>query len=533
MKTKYLKLIGLAALVVWASISYTALAQKDVRLIPADTGGSDNGIVATSIGTKYIILGTPGRAQDFATIFEGEGDKWRQTAQLTGDGGAFGHAVAITDVPGRSNSAIAIVGAPRHDGVGPDSGEAYVFALSGRDWNQQAKIRASDAAEGDNFGHAVSVNGHTALIGAPKVDDRGANAGAVYVFVRDGARWVQRAKLFAKDAARSDGFGESVALLGNTAIIGTPQSEHAGVKFAGAAYVFEREGDRWMEKAKLTADDPGKADRFGFSVAIGADTVVVGAPLKDTDGGQDAGAAYIFGRDGNSWKQLAKVLGKSGRKGDKFGNGVATNGNVAIVGAPIRDEDAFASGAAYAFARVDGVWQAMEKVVPKNGAKDLHFGASVGINVNTVAIASHHETKCDDCGWPHGDGSSVYVYSSIESFGTPPFSVEPIELKVTTLGRVKRTALFQNFPNPFNPETWLPYQLASDATVNLRIYNVRGQLVRELDLGLRKSGNYSAQESAAYWDGRDQFGEEVSSGMYFYTMQSGAFQATRRMLILK
>ncbi len=533
MKTTCLKLIGLASAIMWACISYTALAQKDVRLIPADTGGTDNGIVATSIGTKYIILGTPGRDQNFATIFEGEGDKWRQTAQLTGDGGAFGQAVAITDVRGRSNSAVAIVGAPRHDGIGPDSGEAYVFALSGKDWNQQAKIRASDAAEGDNFGHAVSVNGDTVLIGAPKVDDGGANAGAVYVFVRDGARWNQRAKLTAKDAARSDGFGEAVALLGNTAVIGAPQSAHGAVKFAGAVYVFEREGDKWVEKVKLAAEDPGKADRFGFSVAIGADTVVVGAPLKDTAGGQDAGGAYIFGRDGNSWKQLAKVLGQRGRKGDKFGNSVATNGNVAIVGAPIRNEDAFASGAAYAFARVDGVWQAKEKVVPKNGAKDLHFGASVGINDNTVAIASHHETKCQNCGWPHGDGSSAYVYNSIESFGTPPFSVDPIELKVTTLGRVKRTALFQNFPNPFNPETWMPYQLATDAPVNLRIYDIRGQLVRELNLGLQKAGSYRAQESAAYWDARDQFGEAVSSGMYFYTMQSGAFQATRRMLILK
>ena len=528
MKTAHLILAGLAIAVVWASISCTALAQKDVRLVPADTGGTDNDPVAISIGTKYIILGTPGSAQNFATIFEGEEDKWKQTAHLTGDGGSFGQAVAITDIRGRSNTAIAIVGAPTSD-----AGEAHVFALSGRDWNPQARLRANDAADGDSFGHAVSVNGDTALVDAPKHDDKGSNAGAVYVFVRQGARWNQQAKLTAKDAARSDGFGEAVALLGNTAIIGAPQNEHAGVRFAGAVYVFEREGDRWVEKAKLTADDPGKADRFGIAVAIGADTLVIGAPLKDTEGGQDAGAAYIFGRDGNRWRQLAKVLGEGGRKGDKFGNSVATNGNVAIVGAPIRNEDAFASGAAYAFARVDGVWGAKNKVVPKNGAKDLHFGASVGINENTVAIASHHKTKCDDCGWPHGDGSSAYVYSSVESFGTPAFAVEPIELKVTTFGRVKRTALFQNFPNPFNPETWLPYQLAADVPVNLRIYNVRGKLVRELDLGLQNAGSYRAQESAAYWDGRDRLGEAVSSGVYFYTLQAGAFQATRRMLILK
>ena len=529
MKTAYLVLIGLTVAVVWASISYTAIAQKDVRLVPADTGGTDNDPVSIGIGTKYIILGTPGSAQDFATIFEGEGDKWKQTAHLTGDGGGFGQAVAITDIRGRSNTAFAIVGAPTHDGAG----EVRIFALSGRDWNQQARLRASDAADGDAFGHAVSINGDTALVGAPKDDDAGSNSGAVYVFDRVGGRWNQQAKLVAKDAARSAGFGEAVALLGKTAIIGAPQSEHGGVKFAGAVYVFAREGNRWVEKTKLTAGDPGKADRFGFAVAIGGDTVVIGAPLKDTEGGQDAGAVYIFGRDGNAWRQLAKVLGEGGRKGDKFGNSVATNGNVAIVGAPIREEDAFASGAAYALARVDGVWQAKEKVVPKDGTKDLHFGASVGINENTVAIASHHKTKCADCGWPHGDGSSAYVYSSIESFGTPPFAVEPIDLKITTLGRVKRTALFQNFPNPFNPETWLPYQLAADAPVNLRIYNIRGQLVRKLDIGVQKAGSYRAQESAAYWDGSNQLGESVSSGVYFYTMQAGAFQATRRMLILK
>ncbi len=529
MKTAYSIRIGLILVVVWASIISTALAQKDVRLVPADTGGTDNDPVAIGVGTKYIILGTPGSGQNFATIFEGEGDKWKQTAHFTGDGGGFGQAVAITDVRGRGNTAFAIVGAATHDGVG----EARIFALSGRDWNVQARISARDGADGDDFGHAVSINGDTAFVGAPKDDDGAPNSGAVYVFVRAGARWNQQAKLTAKNPARSDGFGESVSLLGNTAIIGAPQTEHAGVKFAGAAYVFEREGDTWVEKTKLTANEPGKADRFGFSVALDADTVVIGAPLRDTNGGQDAGAAYIFGRDGDSWKQLAKVEGEGGRKGDKFGHSVATNGNVVIVGAPIRNEDAFASGAAYAFARVDGVWQAKNKVVPKNGSKDLHFGESVGINENTVAIASHHKTKCDDCGWPHGDGSSAYVYSSIESFGTPPFSVEPIELKVTTLGRVKRTALFQNFPNPFNPETWLPYQLAADASVNLRIYTIRGQLVRELDVGVQKAGSYQAQESAAYWDGRDEFGEAVSSGMYFYTLQAGAFQATRRMLILK
>ncbi len=95
------------------------------------------------------------------------------------------------------------------------------------------------------------------------------------------------------------------------------------------------------------------------------------------------------------------------------------------------------------------------------------------------------------------------------------------------------TRLLQNFPNPFNPETWLPYELASDATVTLRIYNVMGQLVRQLEVGSRKAGFYLGKQQAAYWDGRDALGQPVPSNIYFYTLQAGKFQSTRRMVIMK
>ena len=127
----------------------------------------------------------------------------------------------------------------------------------------------------------------------------------------------------------------------------------------------------------------------------------------------------------------------------------------------------------------------------------------------------------------------AYVYGGAEHFNTPPFAVEPFGLRVTTLAHLKRTALYQNFPNPFNPETWLPFQLATEAPVTFRIYNIHGQLMRELDLGTQAAGDYLTREAAAYWDGRDQVGEAVSSGMYFFTLQAGGFQATRRMLIVK
>ena len=95
------------------------------------------------------------------------------------------------------------------------------------------------------------------------------------------------------------------------------------------------------------------------------------------------------------------------------------------------------------------------------------------------------------------------------------------------------TALLPNYPNPFNPETWIPYHLATDADVTLTIYNVQGDVVRELLLGHRTAGVYESQTRAAYWDGRNQIGEKVASGVYFYTLTAGDFTATRKLLIAK
>ena len=95
------------------------------------------------------------------------------------------------------------------------------------------------------------------------------------------------------------------------------------------------------------------------------------------------------------------------------------------------------------------------------------------------------------------------------------------------------TALLMNFPNPFNPETWIPYQLQKAADVQISIYDQRGILVRQLSLGYQVAGQYVSRGRAAHWDGRNQVGEPVASGLYFYTLTAGDFSATRKMLIVK
>jgi flagellar hook assembly protein FlgD len=95
------------------------------------------------------------------------------------------------------------------------------------------------------------------------------------------------------------------------------------------------------------------------------------------------------------------------------------------------------------------------------------------------------------------------------------------------------TALGQNYPNPFNPETWIPYQLAKPGEIVVKIYDASGRLVRTIELGYKKAGLYSDKSQAVYWDGRNQQGEAIASGIYFYQLKAGSFVSTRKMVMVK
>ena len=215
---------------------------------------------------------------------------------------------------------------------GAGSGAAYVFTRDGAGvWTQQAKLLASDGAAGDAFDFSVAVAGDTAVIAAVGADAQGADSGAAYVFTRDGAGvWTQQAKLLASDGNISDRFGSSVAVAGDTAVIGASRDDDNGAD-KGAAYVFTRDGAGvWTQQAKLLASDGNMSDRFGSSVAVAGDTAVIGAS-RDDDNGADKGAAYVFTRDGAGvWTQQAKLLASDGAAGDFFGSSVAVAGDTAV-----------------------------------------------------------------------------------------------------------------------------------------------------------------------------------------------------------
>jgi len=283
----------------------------------------------------------------------------------------------------------AVVGAfgDNDDVKGSNVGAAYVFVRSGNEWPQQAKLLASDGAAFDSFGQSVAVVGDTAVVGAPMDDnENGTNAGAAYVFLRSGTSWQQQVKLLPLDGASSDQFGFSVAVAGDTAVVGAPFDDDNSNE-RGAAYVFTRNVTFWSPEAKLQASDGMANSLFGWSVAIAGDTAVVGAAFDDNIGA-DQGAAYAFVRIGTLWSQQAKLLASDGAPADQFGWSVAVAGDTAVVGAHLNDEKGSDAGAAYTFVRSGSSWPQQAKLLASDGASPDHFGESVAVAGDTAVVGA-------------------------------------------------------------------------------------------------------------------------------------------------
>ncbi len=212
-----------------------------------------------------------------------------------------------------------------------DAGAAYVFQRDqgGVDnWGQVKKLIASDAQASDQFGFSAAASGDVTIVGANGEDAGGGNAGAVYIFQRDQGsadNWGEVKKLTASDAQTNDFFGWSVSISNDTVVVGA-NGEDAGGSDAGAAYVFEQDeggANNWGQVKKLTASDAQCCDRFGISVAISGETAVVGANVEDAGGSTNAGAAYVFRRDeggAGNWGETKKPTASDAQAFDRFGN---------------------------------------------------------------------------------------------------------------------------------------------------------------------------------------------------------------------
>jgi mRNA-degrading endonuclease HigB of HigAB toxin-antitoxin module len=297
----------------------------------------------------------------------------------------------------------------------------------------EAYIKSGNTGPSDDFGYSVALSGDTAVVGAPAEDSSttGVNstpnqsapgAGAAYVFVRSGGVWTQQAYLKASNTSLGDDFGWSVAVAGDTVVVGAVDeaSSTTGVNStpnestsnAGAAYVFTRSGGVWTQQAYLKASNTGVGDRFGHSVAVVGDTVVVGAAFEDSsttginstadESASNAGAAYVFTRSAGVWTQQAYLKASNTGVNDRFGGEVAVAGDTVVVGASeedssttgvnsTSDESTSNAGAAYVFTRSAGVWTQQAYLKSSNTGVNDNFGFSVGVAGDTVVVGAHLE----------------------------------------------------------------------------------------------------------------------------------------------
>ena len=277
----------------------------------------------------------------------------------------------------------ALVGAPNKNG---GAGVVYVFVRSGMTWSQQVELTDPDAVARDQFGCSVALCGDTALIGARgvRVGNHGA-AGAAYVFTRSETSWSPATELTASDVANDDNFGDAVALSGTTALIGACNKSFGDNYYTGAAYFFSGSGESWAEQAELPDPNPGYTDDFGYAVALSGDSALISAPGTSVSGQYWAGAAYLFTFSNGSWNQQAELTASDGAAGDDFGNAVALSGDTALIGAVATLNW---TGTAYVFAGSGASWtQEAELSDPEADAND-NYGVAVALDSDTALVGA-------------------------------------------------------------------------------------------------------------------------------------------------
>jgi hypothetical protein len=347
------------------SLPSFALTQTESAKLPV-TG------FAVSVDGNTALIG--------AYVYVRTGDVWIEQAKLEASDStySFGNSVSI-------DGDTAVVTGAFGDDPEFAPGAAYVFVRAGDVWTEQAKL-TSDSELWDAFGCAVAIDGDTIVVGANGDDDNENGIGAAHIFVRTDDVWTKQSKIVASDYPSFDRFGDSVSIDGDTVVIGAPHDGRNGWN-AGAAYVFVRTGDVWTEQAKILASDGAAEDRFGLSVSVFGDTVIIGTPHRP-ESESAAGAAYVFVRTGDTWTEQTKLVASDSKIDDWFGNSVSVFGDTATIGAPHPGYPPIAPGAAYMFRRINDDWVEQAVLISSDGEEGDLFGWSVSHDNHTALIGT-------------------------------------------------------------------------------------------------------------------------------------------------
>lgn len=307
-----------------------------------------------TITSVALLLTTPALGQ------------WSESARLVpkdaAQSDAFGRSVAISD-------GWLFAGATGKDTDGDNSGTVYAYRLIGDVWEPVSQLAPNDPKARRRFGASVTFAGSQIIIGATGTGEPGPT-GALYVFELKDGEWVQRQKLEpSRDEARLF-FGGAIAVDGDRLVAGAAWDNNR----TGSVFVFERENGLWQETARITHPDPGPDSPFGGSVAVHGDTILIGR--RDDPDNLAGGSAYSYRLFANTWMFEQKILPRGGMPDSDFGR-VSIRGDIALIGAPGDRMVARGAGAVYVYRREGGTWIEVDKLLPLQDEQRQEFGSNV------------------------------------------------------------------------------------------------------------------------------------------------------------
>jgi hypothetical protein len=354
--------------------------------VPAISGGHHFG-KAVAIQGDYCLIGSGYTAQDdqgSAYMFQKTASGWIQQVKLTASDAAtdrhFGGSVAVY-------GNYAVVGT---EPIGNTTGGAYVFVRNGNTWTEQVKLTAPDGVQGDYFGKAVAITNDMIFVGAPGKDTPFyTNIGAVYIYKRVGSNWNYAGVLFANSPVNNDNFGEVMAAQDNYLVVGIPQKTLTGYVTGGGAQVFFYNGTNWGYQKTLVPISANTNSRFGSSVAISNDNIAIGQPGLTVSGKENAGRVAIYFRSGVDWmagQSIYEIIDANnyGVEGDRFGMSVALSHNTLLIGIPDKTDGSYAyNGITHVYTNDFGFFSFKRTLRDINGQSELRFGRLVAIDASS------------------------------------------------------------------------------------------------------------------------------------------------------
>ena len=486
-------------------------------------------------------------------IFHFNGTYWYEKASFSPpqngepDKACFGESVTIT-------YGWAMVGQPNYIHT-ETVGCAHIYKFQNGTWSHSGDPLYSDSqTKYDFMGRTIDMDGNYAVVGADLTDDNGKNSGSAYIF-KLGADdlWHYEYELQASDAAESDYFSQKgVAIYDDLVLVATEDDDNENGNDAGAAYLFKRDGSNWTEISKLIAYDGAENEYFGSSVALWGNYALIGSYF-DSDGGSQSGSAYAFQDSSGTWVVADKITASDAAESERFGNSVAISDSFGIVGAYFGDHSGFTNaGAVY-------VYNTVEDLSLNACPQIVNLPDTITMYINDISklemepYASDQNDSYDKLEWTFEESSSeitasyseatdtltitsssvkgiYYLYTTL----TDPYGAadkdtivvdvqEPSAIDGSVTGLPASSALLQNYPNPFNSVTIISFKLPEPEHVEISIFNSAGQKMSTI---LNK--NMSAGFKKIFFNAH-----ELASGIYYYKLVAGHFRQVKKMLVIK